>query len=77
MTPEFISTAEGQKALCAKAMSDSVCLMLNAKVRSLTGVGWDDAALSKMLSTGSDALKQSLRDDLIKDYNEALKKGTQ
>lgn len=64
----FNATAEGQRAMCTDAVSRSVVLLLNRKVRSLGGEAWDD----KMIETASDQVLNSIREDLLPIYNKLV-----
>lgn len=69
---EYNATAAGQRAMCSQAISDSVVMLTNAKVRALGGAAWSDAELRSMLASASIAQRDAILADIISDYNKLV-----
>lgn len=64
----FNSTADGQRAMAADALSRSTVALLNAKVRQLGGEAWADTAIRD----ASESALRMMRDDLLPIYNRLI-----
>lgn len=64
------STATGQRILCAQADSRATLFMMAAFLRKHNVPTWDD----KFLHTVSGATLESVKADMLSDYNETVSK---
>lgn len=62
---EFNATPEGQRAMFYGELTRSVVLTLNAAVRRMGGIPWEE----QVIRTADEATLKSIREDLINEYN--------
>jgi alkyl sulfatase BDS1-like metallo-beta-lactamase superfamily hydrolase len=66
---QFNATAEGQQAMCADASTRSTAFMMAAFLRKRGIPTYDDS----MIATANPSLLAAIKDELLDDYNQAVR----